>query len=256
MPRPVMVKDRRSKTREEERVPNERLNVSSNLLITIEKLDAFWIQLYKNIGYSEEYHKSVIVEPICALLGENDSVRALKRLDLLVCKGYRGRHAADFIDRERSEFLEQWLLPYILDEKGRCIVIPNETPSERENEDEYPPRIFLRSLLTKPQKAKVLLGLLHYHVDEPKLSARDARFMRWFAERAKKLGASNQIGMVLSEREPADSLSLRQEASKVEFIKHMRHKLRMGKIDLTANLFDGSETFHPQVRVGVKGIAR
>ncbi|MCI4352063.1 MAG: hypothetical protein L3K14_01555 [Thermoplasmata archaeon] len=221
--------------------------------MALDTLDPFWIQLYKNIGYSTEFHRSVVVEPICALFGIRGSVRTLRRLDLLVCRGNRGKHAAKFIDRERSEFLEQWLLPYILDERWSCILLTNETPSEQEDEEEYPPRKFLRSIAGPSSNANGLLGLLHYHVDEPELSAKDLEFMKWFASRAKKLGAPNQLGMIASESDPADSLALRQTSSMEEFVKHMRRKLQIGQVDLVANVFDGSETFHPQVRMEVTG---
>jgi len=227
---------------------------ATSLTVPLRALDVLWAQLYKNIGYSTEYERFVVVEPVCVLLGEAGSLKTLRVLDPLVCRGYRGRHAAEFIDQRRSEFLEQWLVPYIQDRQYSYILLPVEFPSE-EGDVNYPARTILRSLGRERNVAGHVLGLLHYHVNEPRLSSQDLGFMTWFARPALESGAPKQIGLVVSERDPTDSFSQRQSGSKAVFIEHMRRKLLLGGVDLDARQFDGSNNHHPRVAITIDGVA-
>lgn len=64
------------------------------------------------------------------------------------------------------------------------------------------------------------------------------------------LGGRNQIGMVLSERSPEDTLQ-KKESGKIEFIEHLSTKLGTGGIDVVAELFTGDSSFHFPVEIKI-----
>ncbi len=204
--------------------------------IRSEVFKPFWAQLYRNIGYSSEYGRYTILEPICFLVDNGRLITKCVPIDPIVYgrNSNIGTDVASFIDHERNDCIEQVLVPYILSEKYKYILLTD-------NELIFPrsrlPTI-LNYLKRKPSILKRLTGLVHYHVDEPQLSEGDRNAMTWFTKNMKLMGGRNQIGMVLSETEPEDSLEIRA-LGKEKFVEHLSTKLGKGKISFSGELFTG-----------------
>lgn len=219
---------------------DKKISIDSKLF------EPFWSQLFSNIGYSREYKRHVIVEPICYLVEREGSIEKFVPIDPLVYGQGLGIRVASFIDEESSNHLEQALVPYILNKKYKYILLsdsPVLLTKDRLRE-------FLNYLKRKPHKVKELRGLVHYHIDEPKLSEADIDTMTLFTKEIKSLGGNSQIGIVVSERDPEDTLEI-SEFGKKGFIDHLSTKLKRGRIDVVGELFTGKPDFHSPVEIRI-----
>ncbi len=199
----------------------------------------FWAQLFENIGYSREYKRYVIVEPICYLAEYNGSINRCASVDSIVYDLDLGPTVASFIDAERSDYVEQALVPYIQNKKYTYILITDNPVTF--SKDRLPE--FLNFLKRETQVLRVVRGLVHYHVDEPRLSGGDINAMIRFTKEIKSLGGTNQIGMLLSEKDPMDTLEIKKSGKK-KFIEHLSAKLVDGRIDVVGELFTGEAGVH------------
>lgn len=216
------------------------------LAISSEVLRPFWAQLFQNIGYSREYKRYVIVEPVCYLAEYSRSMCKCVPIDPIIYDEELGTRVASFIDEEHSNHLEQALVPYILNKKYEYILLTDDPiifSKERLPE-------FLSYLKQKPQIVRRLRGLVHYHIDEPSLSKSDLEAMTRYTRELKLLGGGNQIGLVISERDPKDTLRIRKSGEE-EFIQHLSTKLKMGMIDVVGRLFTGKLGFHLPVEIKI-----
>ena len=206
----------------------------------------FWDQLFHNIGYSREYERYVIVEPVCYLTEYEASIKDCVPIDPIVYGWDLGARVASFIDEQASNHLEQELVPFILDDKYKYILIsdgPLIFPKSRLPE-------FLDYIKRNRRILKGLRGLVHYHVDEPELSKGDFDAMELYTNEIKLLGGKDQIGIVLSERDPQDTLDIVRLGKEV-FVEHMAKKLGKQKIDVLAELFSGEKGFHSPVEIEI-----
>lgn len=225
-----------------------QLEFGMQLLLNSELFKPFWAQLFHNIGYSQEYKRHVILEPICYLTEYRRSISKCVPIDPIIYDSNLdlGNEVASFIDVERNDDIEQVLVPYIQNKKYKYILLT----------DNYLifPKLrlpgFLNYLKRKPKILERLRILVHYHIDEPRLSKGDLDTMIQYTKEVKSLGGRNQIGMVLSERNPEDTLEIRKSGKK-EFIEHLSTKLRMGRIDVVAELFTGKLGFHSPVEIRI-----
>lgn len=214
--------------------------------IRSELFNPFWAQLFQNIGYSKVYNRYAIVEPLCYLTGNNTSFTECISIDSIVYGSGSeiGNNLASFIDHERNDDIEQVLTPYIRNEKYKYILLTDHEcilPKSRLPET-------LNHLKQNPQILKKVQGLVHYHIDEPKLSEADFSAVTQFTRELKSMGGRNQIGMILSERAPEDTLEAKKLGEK-EFVKHLSSKLRKGTIDVVGELFTGKEGEHFPVEI-------
>lgn len=217
-----------------------------HLSINSELFKPFWAQLFQNIGYSREYKRYVIVEPICYLAEYKDSINRCVSVDSIVYDLDLGPTVASFIDAERSDHIEQALVPYILNKKYTYILITDNPITFSKNR--LPE--FLNYLKQKTQILRTVRGLVHYHVDEPRLSKGDIDAMIRYTREIKSLGGTNQIGMLLSEKNPKDTLEIRQ-SGKEKFIEHLSAKLVEGRIDVVGELFTGKPGVHSPLDIRI-----
>ena len=214
--------------------------------IKSELFNPFWAQLFQNIGYSKVYNRYVIVEPLCYLTGNNTSFTECISIDSIVYGSASeiGNDVASFIDHERNDDIEQILTPYIRNEKYKYILLTDHEcilPKSRLPET-------LNHLKQNPQILKRVQGLVHYHIDEPNLSEADFSAVTQFTREIKMMGGGNQVGMILSERDPEDTL-VTKKLGKKEFGKHLASKLSRGSIDIVGELFTGKEGEHLPVEI-------
>lgn len=216
------------------------------LSIKPELLNPFWSQLFQNIGFSKVYNRYVILEPLCYLTGDNDSFTECISIDSIVYGKVSeiGNNVAAFIDHEKNDDIEQVLYPYIRNEKYRYILL---TDYECIFSKERFPGI-LHYLKQKPQILEKIWGLVHYHIDEPRLSEADFSANAQFTREVKLMGGRDQIGMILSEREPEDTLEA-VKLGKREFVIHLSSKLKRGEIDIVGEVFTGKEGEHFPVQI-------
>jgi hypothetical protein len=211
-----------------------------------EIFNPFWAQLFQNIGYSKVYNRYVIVEPLCYLTGNNTSFTDCISIDSIVYgSGSKiGNNVASFVDHERNDDIEQVLTPYIRNEKYRYILLTDHEcilPKSRLPET-------LNHLRQNPRILKRVRGLVHYHIDEPNLSEADFNALSQFTGELKSMGGANQVGMILSDREPVDTLEAKKLGKK-EFVKYLFSKLSKGTIDIVGELFTGKEGEHFPVEI-------
>ena len=166
-----------------------------NLSLNRDALKPFWAQLFRNIGYSEHYQRYVIVEPLCYLIKDKQEIVQCIPVDPIVYPQVTclGSHIASFIDRNWGDDIEQVLL---LSKKYRLILLTDE---ESIFERQRLPEI-LRYLRKSPEMVTNVLGLVHYHFDEPNLSDGDIEAMTEFTKQMKSMGGANQMGLVVRER--------------------------------------------------------
>lgn len=213
--------------------------IEMHLSISSELLKPFWAQLFRNIGYSIAYKRYVIVEPICYLAEYSPSTFRCVPVDPLVYDFDLGSGIASFIDAERNDYVEQALVPYIRCKKYEYILIADNPvifPRNRLTE-------FLNYLKQNPQVLEKVRGLIHYHVDEPRFSEGDFEAMTQYTNEIKSLGGADQIGVVLSERDPRGTLEIKKSGES-KFIEHLSAKLKMRRIDMLGELFTGKPDSH------------
>jgi hypothetical protein len=217
------------------------------LVICAEILRPFWVQLFSNIGYSRVYKRYVVLEPVCYLTGYENSIDKCVPIGVSRHDKHPGKTIASFIDSNWGDHLEQWLVPYILDKKFKYILLADNPMSpSQENLVEF------RNLLRrKPNVIKKLIGLIHYHIDEPYLSDSDISAMTWLTKEVKLLGAMNQVCIVVSEKEPLSILKSRKIGEE-GFIRSLSINLQTGKIDVSGWLFTGEQGIYSSVEIKVK----
>ena len=204
------------------------------LAISSELFTTFWTQLFQNIGYSRVYKRFVILEPVCYLIGYNNSIHNCVPIDPLVYPWDIGTEVANVLDEERSAHIEQILVPYIMNNKYSYILLSDE------------PLIFQRQQLPtfilylqkNPYILKCMKGLIHYHIDEPCHSKADIQTMLQFTSELISLGGNNQIGLIISEQNPNDTLEVKKHGME-PFITHLSTKLKKDKIDIEGLLYTG-----------------
>lgn len=203
-----------------------------SLTVRKEMLRPFWKQLYRNIGYSEHYQRYVVLEPLCYLAEENSSIKCVS-VDQIVYPQveFLGKHIAAYIDREWGDCIEQVLA---FNKKYKVIIATDE---ELLFEKQRLPEL-LSYLDKNPDEAKKVLGLVHYHVDEPKFSRGDLDAIGYFAAEMKSKWARDQIGIILSEIDPSDSLTFWLQGDQ-NFVDHLSAKLAQNEIDIIASSFTG-----------------
>jgi hypothetical protein len=216
------------------------------LSISLELLTPFWAQLFRNIGYSIEYRRHVVVEPICYLAEAATSVFKCVPIDPLVFDFDPGPMVASFIDARSDDYVEQALVPYILSEEHTYILITDNPITF--SKDRLPE--FLNYLRQNPQIARKVRGLIHYHIDEPRLSESDIEAMTRYTHEVRSLGGGNQIGIVLSERDPSDTFEIKKSGER-KFIAHLSTKLRMRRIDVIGWAFTGRLNSHSPLEIGI-----
>jgi len=220
--------------------------IDMNFPISSGLLRPFWAQLFRNIGYSVEYKRYIVVEPICYLVECTASTFGCVSIDSLVYDFDLGPNVASFVDAERNDYVEQALVPYILDKKYRYILIADNPITFSKNRLTE----FLSYLKQNPQISGKVRGLIHYHIDEPRLSEGDIEAMVLYTKEVKSLGGTNQIGVVLSEKNPEDTLEIKK-LGKRKFIEHLSTKLKMRRIDVVGELFTGEPDFHSPLEMKI-----
>lgn len=216
------------------------------LSISLELLKPFWAQLFRNIGYSVQYKRYVIVEPICYLAEYGPSTFRCVPVDPLVYDLDLGPIVASFIDSERNDYVEQALVPYILSKEYTYILISDNPITFSKNR--LPE--FVTYLKQNPQILKKVRGLIHYHVDEPRLSEGDLEAMTQYTQEIESLGGANQFGIVLSEKDPNDTFEIKK-SGKRKFIEHLSTKLKMRRIDVVGESFTGKPDFHSPLQIRI-----
>jgi hypothetical protein len=218
------------------------LSISSGLL------KPFWVQLFLNIGYSTAYRRYVIVEPICYLAQDSPSTLKCVPIDPLVCgrEVNLGNAVASFIDAERNDDIEQALYPYIQREECRYILIGDDPIIFQKGRL----RGFQNYLEQHPQTLRKARGLIHYHVDEPRFSEGDVETIALYTKEIKSLGGANQIGVVLSEKDPRDTLEIKKSGER-KFVEHLSAKLKMRRIDVVVELFTGKPDSHSPLQMRI-----
>lgn len=200
--------------------------------LNAESLRTLWAQLYLNIGYSKHYQRYVMVEPLCYFFEQNSIVHCAS-VDRLVYPqvGSLGKLVADYIDLEWGDCIEQVL---IFDKRHNIIILTDEElifTKQRLPE-------FLTYLSKDLKVAQKILGLVHYHVDEPQLSIGDIEAIDYFTAEIKRKGGNDQIGLIVSERNPTDTLNSLLHGQN-NFENHISSKLRKGSIDVVGRSFNG-----------------
>lgn len=101
-----------------------QLEFGMQLLLNSKLFRPFWAQLFHNIGYSQEYKRHVIFEPICYLTEYRRSISKCVPIDPIVYDSNSdlGDEVASFIDIERNDNIEQVLVPYIQNKKYKYIL--------------------------------------------------------------------------------------------------------------------------------------
>jgi hypothetical protein len=216
-------------------LPQVKDLIRMNISLKRDIFKPFWAQLFRNIGYSEHYQRYVIVEPLCYLVEEKQSIIQCVPVDPIVYPQveYLGSCIASFIDREWDDCLEQVLH---LSKKYKIILLTDE---ELIFQKQRLPEMLVY-LKNNQEIAKKIIGLVHYHFDEPSLSNGDIDAINWFTNELKSIGGKDQIGLVVSERDPSDTLEIIKLGEKT-FENHLMAELFNGKIELVGKLFSGKE---------------
>ncbi len=157
-----------------------------------------WTQLYRNIGYSKHYQRFVIVEPLGYLLQEGQRVRCVPVEPIVYPKVTAlGKNIAAYIDQEWGDCLEQVL---VFSKKYNTILLTDE---ELIFEKQRLPELI--DYFKKQLTAESVIGLVHYHIEEPELSFSDNEALNYFTTEIKKMSGSNQVGIVVSDDSPQET---------------------------------------------------
>lgn len=202
-------------------------------------LNEFWRQLHANISYSERYKKYVIIEPTFALLGKEDRVSALRLLDELVFENQVASKVVEVIDDKTSFFNseEQALLPYITDDRLNYILLSTSDyiPPISKN----PVLRFLEMVKGDRILLQNFLGIAHYHADFEALSQFDIKSFEWLSRELSELGGGTLIALVISERNPTDSLSRIKEGQEA-YCAELNAKFARRAVSIVGDVFDGT----------------
>ncbi len=205
-----------------------------NLSLKSDIFKPFWAQLFLNIGYSKHYQRYVIVEPLGLLLKDEQIIKCLPVEPIVYPQvSALGNHIASYIDKEWGDCIEQILA---FSKKYKTILLTDEDLIFQKGRL---PELLIY-LKKQPKIAQRVLGLIHYHIDEPRLSYSDIEAIDYFTTELKLVGGMNQIGIVVSEINPEDTLEA-FETGKENFKNHLSSKLRGGKIDVVGSFFSGNQ---------------
>lgn len=201
--------------------------------LSSDAIKPLWIQLFRNIGFSKHYKRYVIVEPLCYLTENNSNIQ-LASVDQIVYHNVKflGNQIAAYIDKDWGDDIEQIL---VFNKKYNIIIVTDE---ERLFKKQRLPEL-LTYLRKRPGIARNVVGLIHYHIDEPKLSCFDIEAIDQFTTEIKLINGLNQNGIVVSEADPRDSLEILKHGSEA-FVNHLCTKLKIGEISIGGCLFQGN----------------
>lgn len=206
--------------------------------IVLEKslLNEFGRRLYENIGYSHHYLRYVIVEPVVLLQKKGGKLKALTSVEEFKSQKNLGNQVAEFLDSEWGNDIDQILLPYILHKECPYILLSED----RRIAPIAKSRIlnFLERVGQDTGLIRSVYGIAHYHIDEPDFSPQDQNTLTMFSRGLISLGGRSQLGLLFSEKDPRDSLSLLQNG-KDKFVRHYLQKVADGDTIIRAKLFGG-----------------
>ena len=204
-----------------------------DISLSIDTFEPFWAQLHRNMGYSKHYQRFVIVEPLSFLIKEENKIRCVPVEPIAYPQVTNlGENIAAYIDHEWGDCIEQVL---VFSKKYNTILLTDE---ELIFEKQRIPEM-LSYFKEHPKIAKQVLGLVHYHIDEPELSYADIEAINYFTTEIKKLGGSNQVGIVVSEADPQDTLNAYETGKNLEPL--LSSKLKERKISLSGCFFSGDQ---------------
>jgi hypothetical protein len=103
---------------------------------------------------------------------------------------------------------------------------------------------FLERAKQDTELIRNMCGIAHYHIDEPEFSAKDENTLTNFSRVLISLGGRSQLGLLFSEKDPVDSLSLLHRG-KDRFVCHYVQKVVDGDITVRAKLFGEKSTQTP-----------
>jgi hypothetical protein len=225
---------------------NNKTILNMEFSLKAESLRPLWTQLYRNIGFSMHYQRYVIVEPLCYLIDNNSYIQCVS-VDQIVYPQveFLGKNIATYIDKEWGDSIEQVL---VFNKKHNLIIVTDE---ELLFQKQRLPELL--SYLSKDrQLAQKILGLVHYHVDEPQLSVGDIEAHDYFTSQMKLKGGKDQVGVIVSDNKPNNSLNsiaLGEE----NFTNHMAIRLNQGFISIIGQIFTGKnkESFPVEVKLAL-----
>lgn len=206
------------------------------LRIVLDKilLNKFGRRLYENIGYSHHYLRHVIVEPVLLLQEKSGKIKAMTSVEEFKSQKNLGKHVAEFLDSAWGNDIDQTLLPYILTKEYSYIILSEDKRIAPIAKSKIVS--FLERVKQNSQLIRDVCGIAHYHIDEPDFSAEDEKTLTNFSRVLISLGGRSQLGLLFSERNPADSLSL-LDKGKDRFVRHYVQKVADGGITVKAKLF-------------------
>lgn len=183
--------------------------------------------LLTHIGWSNFYNRFVLVEPIWYIKSNGDILFDCVCIDDIIYdfKKPFGKVAAEIIDEESSEFIEQALIM----EKNYIFLCDNLIffPYNRIEK-------FIDYLRNNKDKAQEVDGLIHYHINEKELNESDIGTLRHFSNEIHNLSNNEQLGMVFSQTNPTKNFQLLEQD---KFISNLFDELKNGEIFFTGKLF-------------------
>jgi len=134
------------------------------------------------------------------------------------------------IDREHGNFIEQVFASDLGQKKAFILIGDNPImfPYERI------PKL-LKFLKKNSDLLSVISGLAHYHVGEPWLNETDLKALTDYSRRIVEMGGQRQIGIVVSEDDPSESVRItlpRTEERLKEYVRLMLDKCRIGAVKI------------------------
>jgi len=218
----------------------ERIAISKGFL-----RDFFSI-LFHHIGYSQHYKRYVIVEPVCVITCIDGRVTSCKSVDALVDNYYDiGSLAASEIDRECGDRIEQVFISDLRQQKDYISYGDNPIifPYERL------PRL-IKFLQENMDLLPTVSGLIHYHVNEPWLSEGDLKTLAKYSQTIIGMGGQRQLGLVLSEEDPSDSIKM-TPLRKKDYIELMIRKCKTGTVRIIGAIFADEQVKDLQITLDI-----
>jgi hypothetical protein len=202
-----------------------------DISLSIDTFEPFWVQLHRNMGYSKHYQRFVIVEPLSFLIKEEHKIKCVPVEPIVYPQVTNlGENIAAYIDHEWGDCIEQVL---VFSKKYNTILLTDE---ELIFQKQRIPEMLIY-LKEHPKIAERVLGLVHYHIDEPKLSHADIEAINYFTTEIKSMGGSNQMGIVVSEANPQDTLNAYEAGKSLGTF--LSSKLKERQISLSGCFFSG-----------------
>ncbi|CAG0974518.1 MAG: hypothetical protein MPEBLZ_02397 [Candidatus Methanoperedens nitroreducens] len=136
-----------------------------------------------------------------------------------------GKVAAEIIDEEAREFIEQALII----EKNYIFLCDNPIFFPYNRVDK-----FINSL-KEIDNLQDIDGLIHYHIDEKELNEYDIRTLQLYSNEIRNLSKNEQLGLVISQKNPLRNFQLLEQT---EFISNLFTEFNKGEISITGKLFN------------------